>query len=212
MLVAIEGIAGAGKSTVRDRLLSETAAAGAPAADLGQFSWLNPESTRTLIDLRKGQQPNGALEAALDDLRLHVTFNLAPATGAGLVVADRWIISTACLLALANRRPVSSYLSRLAADEAAQPDVTVLLTTPAHVCLARLWKRESPRRFIEEPGIANRLSQLYDAASEAWTRLTGKKLIRHSCRTGADLDVIIRRCVALTGSGAPRDQELCDAP
>lgn len=212
MLVAIEGIAGAGKSTVRDRLLTESAASGSRAVDLGQFSWLDPSSTRTLIELRNGQRPSGSLDAALHDLRLHVAFNLAPARDAGPVLADRWVISTACLLAAINRRPVSYYLGRLAADEAAHPDITVLLNTPVHVCLARLWKRESPRRFIEEPGIANRLAQLYDDAAETWIRLTGKKLIRHSCRTSADLDTITRRCLTLIGLDASNKEEPCHAP
>ncbi|MBR7825820.1 hypothetical protein KDK95_05830 [Actinospica sp. MGRD01-02] len=199
MLLALEGIAGAGKSTVRDRLLSLTADRSQPAVDLGQFSWLDPDATRTLIQLRAGGKPGGALDAARRDLGLHVTYNLAPARAAGLVLADRWIISTACLLALSGRRGVDYHLAELAAQTSAHPEVTVLLTTPAHVCLARIWRREAGRRFVEEPRIASQLAELYERAASAWTRLTGATVVRHTCRTEEDLESITSRCLHLIG-------------
>lgn len=195
MLLALEGIAGAGKSTVRDRLLARTAAAPCRSVDLGQFSWLDPAATRTLIQLRAGAKPRGALNAARRDLGLHVTYNLAPARDAGTVLADRWIISTACLLALSSRRSVDYHLAELAAHTSAHPDITVLLTTPAHVCLARIWRREAGRRYIEEPAIATRLAGLYERAADAWTRLTGATVIRHSCRTEDELESIASQCL-----------------
>lgn len=202
MLLALEGIAGAGKSTVRDRLLAHTAEGPRRAVDLGQFSWLDPAATRTIIQLRAGGKSRGALNAARRDLSLHVTYNLAPALDAGAVIADRWIISTACLLALSSRRSLDHHLAELAAQTSAHPDVTVLLTTPAHVCLARIWRREAGRRFIEEPAIATRLAELYEQAADTWTRLTGATVIRHSCRTENDLESITSRCLPLIGDHA----------
>ncbi len=202
MLIALEGLAGAGKSTVRDRLLSEARSSEIPAVDLGQFSWLDPAATRTLVALRSGRRRPGALACARRDLALHLDFNLRPARLIGQVIADRWLISTACLLALVNRRSVGYYVKQLAADEDVHPDITVLLTTPPHVCLARLWKRESPRRFGEEPGHATRLALLYEDAAEAWTRVTGKTVLRHVCRTSDDLDRITSQCLTLLG-GVP---------
>ena len=197
MIIALEGIAGAGKSTVRDQLLSDARAHGISAVDIGQFSWLDPDATRTLIELRAGRRAPSNLAAARRDLALHLEFNLKPAQSIGQVIADRWLLSTACLLALVNRRSVDYYVKRLAADEAARPDLTVLLTTPPHVCLARLWKRESQRRFTEEPEVATQLAHLHADAAEAWTRLTGQVVLHRTCRTSADLEEITSQCLAL---------------
>jgi thymidylate kinase len=206
VLLALEGIAGAGKSTVRDSVLAAALRHASPTVHLGQFAWLDPRATRVLIDLRAGRREADDLNAANRDLVLHAQHNLAPARAAGHVIADRWTISTACLLALVNRRPTSYYLKRLATVDAARPDAVVLLTTPLHICLARLWKRDSRRRFTEEPAVAERLAGLYDDAAEAWTRLTGQAVARFTCRTPDDLDLITSECLALLGVPATQPQ------
>ncbi|MEU2135218.1 hypothetical protein [Streptomyces sp. NPDC018352] len=54
MLLALEGIAGASKSTLRDRLLADAHSAHIALGHIGQFSWLSLKATRTLIGLRAG--------------------------------------------------------------------------------------------------------------------------------------------------------------
>ncbi|MEU8708647.1 hypothetical protein [Streptomyces sp. NPDC048565] len=85
MLLALEGIAGAGKSTLRDRLLADAHAAHIALGHIGQFSWLSLPATHTLVGLRAGRPAatsDQALAAARTDLQLHAQHNLAPALSA----------------------------------------------------------------------------------------------------------------------------------
>ncbi|MFD4906580.1 nucleoside/nucleotide kinase family protein [Kitasatospora purpeofusca] len=218
MLLALEGIAGAGKSTLRDRVLSNAHDTGIPLSHTGQFSWLSPPATRTLIGLRAGHpatSPDEASEAACWDLALHTRFNLTPALTLGPVIADRLTLSTACLLALLHQRPIYTFVERLAEQSAAWPQLTVLLTTPPETCNARIATRATARRFVEEPGTAHRLADLYQQAADAWIETTGLPVLRRPCVTTADLDHLAATCLDRlrdTTVPQPRTQETADEP
>ncbi|WP_434591759.1 hypothetical protein [Streptomyces sp. A5-4] len=197
MLLALEGIAGAGKSTLRDRLLADARTTGIALSHVGQFSWLSHPSTRTLIRLRAGHagDPDEAIEAACQDLTLHSRFNLAPALAQGPVLADRLTLSTACLLALLHQQSVDEYVERLAEQGSARPQLTVLLTTEADICHARITRRATARRFTEHPEAAARLADLYQEAANAWAKITGLPVLHHPCTTRADLDALTAACM-----------------
>jgi thymidylate kinase len=199
VLLALEGIAGAGKSTLRDRLLADAHAEGMSLSHTGQFSWLSQPATRTIVRLRAGQatdaDPDEATEAACWDLTLHARFNLAPALVLSPVLADRFTLSTACMLALLHKQPVSGYIERLAEKSSARPQLTVLLTTPPAACQTRIARRATARRFTEHPATAARLADLYQQAATAWTRTTGLPVLRHPCTTRDDLDALAATCL-----------------
>ncbi|MFD5494614.1 hypothetical protein ACFWH4_17320 [Streptomyces sp. NPDC127091] len=197
MLLALEGIAGAGKSTLRDRLLAEAHAEGIPLGHVGQFSWLSHSATRTLVRLRAGHagDPEEAIEATRRDLALHARFNIAPALSDGPVLADRLTLSTACLLALLQRQPVDKYVEHLAEQTRARPQLTVLLTTDPGTCHARVAQRATARRFTEHPEAAVQLADLYVDAASAWKKTTGLPVLEHPCATPADLDVLANACM-----------------
>jgi thymidylate kinase len=198
MLLALEGLAGAGKSTLRERLLSAASAEGMPLSHIGQFSWLSLPATRTLIALRAGRATPGvreALAAAHLDLELHTRHNIAPALARGPVIADRLTLSTAALLALVHGGRVEDYVGHLANVSAAQPDLTVLLTTPPSVCLERLASRKTERRFGEAQCTAAGLAKLFDQAASAWTSATGRPVLRHPCAKPADLALLNTACL-----------------
>jgi thymidylate kinase len=206
MLLALEGIPGSGKSTLRDWLLSAATHEGIQAGHIGQFSWLSLPSTRTLIALRAGQPvptADQALAAARHDLELHARYNLAPALMSGSVIADRLVLSTAALLALVHDGPVERYVRHLAEVSAARPDVTVLLTTPPEVCHRRLEDRATARRFGETQATATRLTCLYSQAATAWAAETGLPVLQHSCVDSDDLKSLSAECLArlLAASG-----------
>ncbi|MFI5982006.1 hypothetical protein ACIBEA_14120 [Streptomyces sp. NPDC051555] len=206
MLLALEGIAGAGKSTLRDRLLATAHAEGIPLSHIGQFSWLSHPATRTLICLRAGHggDEQEAIEAAAQDLALHSRFNIGPALAAGPVLADRLTLSTACLLALLHQQPVDAYVERLAKQAQARPQLTVLLTTEPDVCHARITRRATERRFTEHPEAAALLADLYNEAADAWTKATGLPVLKHPCTTHADLEALVDACMAdLRSAGSP---------
>ncbi len=193
MLVAIEGIAGSGKSTVRDRLLAAATRGGVPMVHVGQFAWLSLDATRTIVALRAGRTApeTAAIAAVRDDLTLHARHNLAQARSAGAVVADRLSVSTGCLLALLYDGPVRRYLAPLAEVEAARPNLTILLTTPVATCLQRLQRRSTGRRFGETPATAARLAALYQEAAQAWTEVTGDLVLTRPCIEPGDADLLV---------------------
>ncbi|AVV42901.1 hypothetical protein C6376_17240 [Streptomyces sp. P3] len=207
MLLALEGIAGAGKSTLRDRLLRSTAAEGIHVGHIGQFSWLSLDATRTIIGLRSGrpaQDSDQAVAAVRRDLELHARHNLVPARSVGPLIADRLTLSTACLLALLHDRPVADYVRELAGVTAARAELTVLLTTPPELCRIRLSRRSTPRRFGEDLPTAARLTELYEAAATPWSEATGLPVLRHSCATESDLDLLVAACVDRLRAAVPR--------
>ncbi|MGZ0198768.1 hypothetical protein ACNFR7_00860 [Streptomyces sp. RM1] len=198
MLLALEGIAGAGKSTLRDRLLTAAGAEDIHLGHIGQFSWLSLGATRTIIGLRAGRPADScatAVAAVRRDLELHARHNLAPALSMGAVVADRLTLSTACLLALLHDRPVADYVHRLAEVKSARAAMTVLLTTPPELCRTRLSGRATSRRFGEDPPTATRLADLYEQAATAWTDATGLPVLRHPCTAEPDLDLLAAACL-----------------
>ncbi|MFE2728833.1 dTMP kinase [Kitasatospora sp. NPDC059327] len=206
MLLALEGVAGAGKSTLRDRLLADAAAGNIPVSHVGQFSWLCAPAARTLIALRAGRPgpgPDDAAEAAWRDLTLHARFVIEPARRAGPVIADRLSLSTAVLLALVHRRPVAEYVHRLAERSGARPDLTILLTTPPEICHARIGARPTARRFTEDPATAARLADLYDEGARAWTAATALPVLRHPSTTESDLDALATTCLDRLREHAP---------
>lgn len=198
MLMALEGTPGAGKSTLRDRLLTDARTRGIPLDHIGQFSWLSLAATRTLVSLRAGHganDPADAVEAACRDLDLHARFNLTPALACGPVIADRLSLSTACLLALVHRRPVAEYVKRLADQQQARPRLTVLLTTDPALCQNRLAGRETAMRFSDQPETTARLAELYRQAATVWTVRTGLEVWRRPCATTDDLDQLAADCL-----------------
>jgi dTMP kinase len=206
VLLALEGIAGAGKSSLRDRLLADSAAIHLPVSHVGQFSWLSAPAARTLIALRAGRPgtgPHDATEAACWDLTLHARFVIAPALRSGPVIADRLSLSTAALLALVHRRPVADYVHQLAEQTSARPDLTILLTTPPSTCHARISDRPTARRFTEDPDTAARLADLYDEGARAWTAATGLPVLRRSSTTPGELDALATTCLDRLREHAP---------
>lgn len=198
MLLAVEGIAGAGKSTLRDQVLAAAASEQIPLDHIGQFSWLSLPATRTLIEVRAGRAPSSAGlagDAAHEDLELHLRYNLAPALRHRSVIADRLTLSTVCLLALVDGRPVHGYIHRLAQVTAARPEFTLLLTTPLPLCQARLDRRPTRRRFGEDAVNAARIADLYEQAATTWTDVTGLPVIRQPCATDEDLVNLATLCL-----------------
>ncbi|MGC4865581.1 hypothetical protein ACLQ3B_09115 [Micromonospora sp. DT53] len=206
MLLVLEGIAGAGKSTLRDRILANAACESIRLGHIGQFSWLSLEATRSIVSLRAGRPAADgvrAVAAVRRDLELHARHNLAPALSLGPVIADRLTLSTACLIALLHDRPVAHYVQQLAEVTAARADLIVLLTTEPELCHARLSERPTTRRFGEDRPTAARYADLYEQAVNAWTEATGLPVLRRPCTTKPDLDRLAAACLERLRQTAP---------
>lgn len=199
MLVSIEGVAGSGKSTIRDGLLAAASAAEFRLAHVGQFSWLSLPATRTIVALRTGNHAiseSDALTAVATDLKLHVRHNIANASVDSHLVADRLVLSTACLLALIYRTNPDKYVVRLNSVEGARPNLTIVLDTPSEVSSARLDGRRTARRFGDEPDAIARLTDLYQRAAEVWHHETGAEVLTGRSLTPSDADHLIAAVLA----------------
>ncbi|MGY1876367.1 dTMP kinase [Nocardia gipuzkoensis] len=195
MLIALEGIAGSGKTTLRDRVLALAEEHGVAVRHIGQFSWLSLAATRALVDLRAGRAPvaeRDATAAVLTDLTLHSRHNLAPASVGAHVLADRLVLSSACLLALAYAGPVERHIEALARVWPCRPDLTVLLTTPVDVCARRLATRPAANRVGDDLATATRLQSLYEHCADAWQRTTGMPVRRYQLNTHEDTERLAR--------------------
>ncbi|ORT53122.1 hypothetical protein KBI5_08295, partial [Frankia sp. KB5] len=94
-------------------MLAAAADENIAVAHIGQFSWLSLDATRTIIELRAGRPApdlRDATRAVRLDLELHARHNLIPALSRGSVIADRLILSTACLLALLYQEAVDDFV------------------------------------------------------------------------------------------------------
>lgn len=194
MLISLEGLAGSGKTTLRDRILHLADERGIAVDHIGQFSWLSPPATRVLVALRTGRaivdEPD-AVAAVLDDLTLHARHNLA-ATRGRHVIADRLMLSSACLLALIYLTPPTRHLDSLTHIVDALPDLTVLVSTPVGICTDRLAARSSARRLGDDPLTAARLHALYAQAADAWQHNVGLPVRRYELNTFDDTDQLAR--------------------
>jgi dTMP kinase len=207
MLLAIEGVAGSGKSTVRDRLLDAAGRVGLPLAHVGQFSWLSLAATRVITEVRAGRAPSrkvDALAAVSIDLQLHAQHNIAVAQTQAHVVADRLLLSTACLLALIYGDDPDDYLKRLAQIDVVRPALTIVLSTPPEVTAERLNGRRSARRFGDEPDKLAQLGDLYQRAADVWRQHAGAEVLVGPSTTPNDADRFVAEALArLRAAEAP---------
>lgn len=198
MKIAIEGIAGAGKSTLRDRILTLAHQHELQVRHVGQFSWLSPAATRTLVNMRTGRAPvlgPDAIDAARDDLLLHAEHNLKTAHPNEHVLADRLVLSTACMIELAHTGTAHACLTELASVENARPDLTVLVTTPADLCTRRLATR-STSRPLDDPSTAAQLRDLYEHCADTWSQLTRTPVRRYTLATNEDSEHAAHELIA----------------
>jgi len=198
MKIAIEGIAGAGKSTLRDRILALADQHELRVRHVGQFSWLSPSATRVLVNLRTGRAPVPrplAIDAARDDLLLHAEHNLRTLHPSEHVLADRLMLSTACMIELAHAGTAHTCLTELAAVKNARPDLTVLVTTPVDLCARRLATR-STSRPLDDPSTAARLRDLYEHCADTWCQLTRTPVRRYTLATNEDSEHAAHELIA----------------
>ncbi|MBM4274295.1 MAG: dTMP kinase [Deltaproteobacteria bacterium] len=164
MLIALEGIDGAGKTT-QARLL---------AAALEERGWpvvLTREPTegphgerlrRYLAGPTRHLSPEEELELFTADRRDHVREIIQPALAAGrTVVTDRYYYSSAAYQGALGLDPVR--ILEINEAFAPQPHLVFILTLPLDQALARLQeKRQSAPQVSEAPAYLAKVAALYD--------------------------------------------------
>lgn len=165
-LVVIEGIDGAGTTTQSQMLIEWLQRAGIP-------SLLTREPSKGPIGatLRRhlGRQlelggPEAEALAFAADRMDHLASEVAPALARGLtVVADRYYLSSLAYQALSCDLAWVREINRFAT----RPDLTVFLSVPIDVGIARFSARATRERFEDDHEQLGRIAAMYDSAIEA---------------------------------------------
>lgn len=147
--VALEGLPGSGKTTVREAVIKRLLYLGIPVHHVGQHGWLAPAASRAIIDARRGaiQLSSEPLIAALvEDKVLHYRENIAPFANGGVVLADRYSVSDLFLLSAIGGGGLEEYSCAL--DPKVLPMVTFILECSLEKAHSRLCMRPV-RRFLD---------------------------------------------------------------
>jgi dTMP kinase len=165
-LIVIEGIDGSGSTTQSNMLLAWLQRVGIPATftfepSTGAIGKLVRQHLGRHVEL--GGPEAEALAFAADRMD-HVVSEVVPALAGGTtVVTDRYYLSSLAYQALscdpAWLREINRYALR--------PDLTVFLSVPVDVGMARFSSRATRERFEEDRAQLARIARLYDAAIAA---------------------------------------------
>ena len=165
-LIVIEGIDGSGTTTQSSLLVEWLGRVGIPGTLTSEPS--NGPIGQTLrLHLGKHLDLGGPQAEALAfaaDRMDHVVSEVVPALVAGTtVVADRYYLSSLAYQALSCDlrwlREINAFALR--------PDLTVFLSIPVDVAMARFSGRETRERFEEDRDQLEQIAGMYDAAISA---------------------------------------------
>ena len=162
ILIAVEGIDGAGKTTQARALRDRLQAAGLDVL-LTKEPTDGPWGRKLRASAQDGRlSPAEELEAFLEDRREHVQLELAPALAAGkVVIVDRYYFSSAAYQGARGMSPEAI----LAENEAfaPQPDLLVLLDVPAAAGVARIRARGDKENLFEHEELLQRSGEIFRA-------------------------------------------------
>jgi dTMP kinase len=162
-LIVIEGIDGSGSTTQSDMLLQWLLRIGVPSTFTREPS-KGPIGGVLRLHIGKRIELGGpeaeALAFAADRMD-HLALEVAPALARGMtVVADRYYLSSLAYQALSCDLDWLLEINRFAT----RPDLTVFLSVPVDVGVARFSSRATRERFEEDRSQLARIAEMYDAA------------------------------------------------
>lgn len=166
ILIAIEGIDGAGKTTQAQMLAESLRHAGFPVLATKEPT-NGPHGQRIRRSAIEGRMSaEDELQAFLDDRREHVELELAPALARGeIVIVDRYYYSTAAYQGSRGLNPTEI----IATNEAfaPRPDLLVLVDVPVDESLARVTTRDGAGNKFEERDSLLACAAVFDTISGA---------------------------------------------
>jgi dTMP kinase len=154
-LIVFEGVEGAGKSTQLARFARRLTAAGVPNAAFREPGGtpLGDEIRRLLLDPARTMSARAEALLFMASRAELMSREVQPALAAGtIVLLDRFFLSTYAYQVGARGLPMADVQAANAvATDGLVPDLTVLLTLPAQIGIARATKR-SGRDRMEQSG------------------------------------------------------------
>ena len=194
-LVVIEGIDGAGSTTQTEMLLAWLGRIGVPSRftyepSTGPIGVTIREHLARRIEL--GGPEAEALAFAADRMD-HVTNEVAPALARGeTVVTDRYYLSSLAYQALSCDLTWLREINR----SALRPDLTVFLSVPVDVGVARFSGRATRERFEEDRAQLARIAETYEAAIAALLAVGEEVQVVDGTRPATEVHADIVRLVA----------------
>lgn len=148
VLVALEGIDGAGKTTQAERLATQLRQEGLEVVRTKEPTE-GPWGRKLRESAQSGRlSPQEELECFLRDRREHVETLIAPALAAGKVVlVDRYYFSTVAYQGSRGLDPAE--LLRRNEEFAPRPDLLVLIEIPLELSLRRIRRRSGEENLFE---------------------------------------------------------------
>lgn len=200
-LIVIEGIDGSGSTTQSELLLAWLQRAGVQATltsepSKGPIGGALRAHLSRQVELRGPQAE--ALAFAADRMD-HVDAEIVPALERGVtVVTDRYYLSSLAYQALSCDLAWLREINRFAI----RPDLTVFLSVPVDVGMARFSGRAARERFEEDRGELARIAGRYEAAIAALAADGEEVKVIDGTRTPGEIHVEIVQLAA--GVLAPR--------
>jgi dTMP kinase len=194
-LIVIEGIDGSGSTTQSTMLMQWLARVGIPA------SFTSEPSTGpigALLRRHLGRQielggPEAEALAFAADRMDHVTNEVEPALARGeTVVADRYYLSSLAYQALSCDLDWLSEINGFAL----RPDLTVFLSVPVDVGVARFSSRATRERFEEDRDQLAHIAEKYDEAMAALRQGGEEVRVIDGARSPAEVHADIVRLAA----------------
>ncbi len=159
--MAIEGIDGAGKTTVAKKLVEKLKELGYNAV----YTY-EPFSSPFSEALKKYIEEAGEVEAEIETLAMaldrlfHVKKVIEPLLKNGyIVITDRYIHSS---LAYQGARGIDIEWIKTVNKYAIEPDLVIYLKVPLEVALERIKKKESKWKYFEDVNRLKKVQEIYE--------------------------------------------------
>ncbi|WP_372054282.1 deoxynucleoside kinase [Tistrella mobilis] len=151
--IAIEGVDGAGKTTVRNALSRAMIRAGHPCSITGPHAWLDVDAGRRIVAFRERRgpvEPAAVSDAWFRDKQVIATRVIAPALDRVSVLSDRYVFSDAVYHEVLLDIPAMTTLERHLHAGTRMPDLLLYVDVDAELALARIEARTEARHFYED--------------------------------------------------------------
>jgi len=161
---ALEGCDGVGKSTIRTILMHLFKKHGIPCTSVGQHSWLDPWTTRLIVEVRERRclhAPSDILAAYFHDKQLHSQNTILPAQTDSIVLADRYIFSDAVYQEVLYDIPATVTLEKHWLAGTLLPQAIIFVTTKLEDAVIRIANRSKHTRHYERPADMERIMASY---------------------------------------------------
>jgi len=210
--IALEGVDGVGKSTIRKRVARYLKEQKYPVLEIGQHAWLNITAARIILDARERRralQEEDIVNAYYLDKQLHARYNILPNNEKAVILADRSVISDAVYQEALYGIPADETLNLYIRANQLFPTLLIYVSAEIETAIHRISRRGKHRRHYEKEADLRQISSIYDSVlSSRGKEICNNIIIFKNEREDLDnnlsnslfplLDNILRDCLSRT--------------